>query len=114
MSQGISVVIFPTQDLARARELYRKLLDTEPYVDAPYYLGFRVGDQEIGFNSHGHAEGLTGPIPYWTVADITKTLGELTDGGAQTLQDVKDVGGGKLTATVRDADGNVIGLIQEP
>jgi hypothetical protein len=30
------------------------------------------------------------------------------------VQAVKDVGGGKLIATVKDADGNLIGLIQEP
>jgi hypothetical protein len=31
---------------------------------------------------------------------------------AKAEQDAKDVGGGKLTATVKDADGNVIGLLQ--
>jgi hypothetical protein len=31
-----------------------------------------------------------------------------------TDQDVKDVGGGKLIAKVKDADGNVIGLMQSP
>jgi hypothetical protein len=34
--------------------------------------------------------------------------------GRRTQQAVRDVGGGKLTATVKDADGNVIGLIQSP
>jgi predicted enzyme related to lactoylglutathione lyase len=34
--------------------------------------------------------------------------------GAQAQQEVKDVGGGKLIASVKDADGNVIGLIQSP
>jgi predicted enzyme related to lactoylglutathione lyase len=29
-------------------------------------------------------------------------------------QEVKDVGGGKLIASVKDPDGNVIGLIQSP
>jgi predicted enzyme related to lactoylglutathione lyase len=30
------------------------------------------------------------------------------------VQPVKDVGGGKLVATMRDTDGNLIGLIQTP
>jgi len=34
--------------------------------------------------------------------------------GAQTHQEVTDVGGGNLTATVKDADGNITGLIQAP
>ena len=34
--------------------------------------------------------------------------------GAQTQQAIKDVGGGKLVASVKDVDGNIIGLIQLP
>ena len=34
------------------------------------------------------------------------------DAGAEVQQEIKDVGGGKLIASVKDADGNVIGLIQ--
>jgi hypothetical protein len=36
------------------------------------------------------------------------------DAGAEAHQGVRDVGGGKLLASVKDADGNVIGLIQSP
>jgi predicted enzyme related to lactoylglutathione lyase len=57
---------------------------------------------------------MTGPVGYVDVDDIQAALQGLLDAGAQTQQDVKDVGGGKLTATVRDADGNVIGLTQSP
>jgi len=38
----------------------------------------------------------------------------LLDAGAEMQQEVKDIGGGKLIASVRDADRNVIGLIQSP
>jgi predicted enzyme related to lactoylglutathione lyase len=48
------------------------------------------------------------------VPDIQKSLQTLLDAGAQTQQDVKDVGGGKLIALVKDADGNIIGLTQSP
>ena len=34
------------------------------------------------------------------------------DAGAEAHQRVRDVGGGKLVASVKDADGNVIGLLQ--
>jgi hypothetical protein len=34
--------------------------------------------------------------------------------GAEQVQAVSDAGGGKLVATVRDADGNLTGLIQSP
>lgn len=114
MNQGISVIIYPVKDLARAKTLYSKLLGVDPYVDAPYYVGFRCGDLEIGLDPHGHSGGMTGPVGYREVDDIKKSVQELLDAGAQPHQEVKDVGGGKLTATVRDADGNVIGLIQSP
>jgi hypothetical protein len=34
------------------------------------------------------------------------------EAGADAQQEVKDVGGGKLIASVKDAGGNVLGLIQ--
>jgi Predicted enzyme related to lactoylglutathione lyase len=114
MNQGISVIIYPVKDLARAKTLYSKLLGVDPYVDAPYYVGFRVGDQGIGLDPHGHSGGMTGPVGYREVDDIKQSLQSLLDVGAQALHEVKDVGGGKLIASVKDADGNVIGLMQSP
>ena len=114
MNQGIRVFVYPVKDIARAKALYRKLLDAEPYADEAYYVGFRVGDQEIGLDPNGHKKGMTGPVGYWRVNDIKKSLQSLLDAGAQAQQGVRDVGGGKLIAEVKDADGNVIGLVQEP
>ena len=111
MTQGMRTIIYPVKDIAQAKKLYGKLLGVEPYVDEAYYVGFRVGDQEIGLDPNGHNQGMTA---YWHVNDIKKSLRQLLDAGAQTLQEVKDVGGGKLTASVKDADGNIIGLIQSP
>ena len=44
--------------------------------------------------------------------DIKTSLQQLLDAGAQTHQDIKDVGAGLLIATVKDTDGNIIGLRQ--
>jgi hypothetical protein len=68
----------------------------EPYAKSPYYLGYRVGDLEIGFDPHGHSRGMTGPVGYWQVDDIRKSVQELLGAGAQAQQEVTDVGGGKL------------------
>jgi predicted enzyme related to lactoylglutathione lyase len=83
-------------------------------MDAPYYVGFQVGDQQLGLDPHGHDQGLTGPVPYWTVDDINEQLRRLVSAGAHELQPVRDVGSGKLIASVKDADGNIIGLMQTP
>jgi predicted enzyme related to lactoylglutathione lyase len=55
---------------------------------------------------------MTSPVGYWHVDDITESLKALLDASAEAQQEVKDVGGGKLIASVKEADGNVIGLIQ--
>ncbi len=114
MNQGIKQFNYPVKDIAQAKKLYSKLLGVEPYMDEAYYVGFRVGDQEIGLDPHGHNQGMTGPVGYFQVSDIKNSLQLLLDAGAQTQQEVKDVGGGKLIASVKDADGNIIGLLQFP
>jgi predicted enzyme related to lactoylglutathione lyase len=112
MTEGVKTIIYPVTDLAKAKTLYGKLLGVEPYMDEAYYVGFNVEGQDIGLDPHGHSQGMTGPVGYWHVDDITKSLKVLLDAGAEAQQEVKDVGGGKLIASVKDADGNVIGLIQ--
>ena len=112
MSEGIETIIYPVKDLAKAKTLYSELLGTQPYADAPYYVGFRVGGQEIGLDPNGHAQGMTGPVGYYSVDDIQKSIEALLAAGAQVQQEPKDVGGGTLIASVKDADGNVIGLRQ--
>jgi predicted enzyme related to lactoylglutathione lyase len=114
MASGMKTIIFPVADLAKAKALFGALLETAPYADAPYYVGYRVGDLEIGLDPNGHSQGLTGPVNYWNVDDIKSSLQSLLDAGAEMQLEIKDVGGGNLIARVKDADGNVIGLKQEP
>lgn len=112
MTAGLKMVVYPVADPAKAKPLYTALLGVEPYVDEPYYVGFRVGDLEFGLDPNGHAAGLTGPIGYWEVQDIAAAIDRLVGAGAEIRQPVKDVGGGKLIASVTDANGNVTGLAQ--
>jgi predicted enzyme related to lactoylglutathione lyase len=112
MNQGVKTIIYPVKDIAQAKILYGNLLEAEPYMDAPYYVGFKVGDQDIGLDPNGHSQGMTGPVGYYHVDDIKKSLQQLVNAGAQMQQEVKDVGGGKLIASVKDVVGNIIGLIQ--
>ncbi|MCA1728718.1 MAG: glyoxalase [Actinobacteria bacterium] len=114
MTKGIKAVIYPVRDLAKAKTLYGKLLDVEPDMDEPYYVNFNVGGQDVGLDPNGHVQGMTGPVGYWHVGDIERSVNALLDAGAEVHQEVRDVGGGKLIASVKDADGNVIGLLQSP
>ena len=110
MNKGIKTVIYPVKDIGKAKAMFSKLLGVAPYADQPYYVGFKVGDQDIGLVPHRSNEGMTA---FYVVDDIKKNLQVLLDAGAQTLQAVKNVGGGRLVASARDADGNIIGLIQD-
>jgi len=112
MATGLKTIIYPVKDLARAKTLYGKLLGVAPYADEAYYVGFRVGDHELGLDPNGHSQGMTGPVGYWHVADINEHLELLFEAGAEAQQAIRDVGGGTLIATVKDADGNITGLIQ--
>jgi predicted enzyme related to lactoylglutathione lyase len=114
MTSGAKTIIYPVSDLSRAKSLFSGLLSVEPSMDEPYYVGYRVADQDIGLDPHGHSKGLSGPVSYWHVDDINARFQQLIEAGADVHQPVSDVGGGKLVATVKDADGNIIGLIQAP
>jgi predicted enzyme related to lactoylglutathione lyase len=112
MNHGMKTIIYPVKDVAKAKKLFSTLLGGEPAVDGPYYVGFKVGGQDIGLLPNGHAQGMSAPLGYFHVDDIRKTLEALVSEGAQIQQQVKDVGAGRLVASVKDADGNAIGLIQ--
>ena len=64
MNNGVRLLVYSVKDIAKTRELYRKFLGVDPYVGAPYYVGFRVGDVEIGLDPNGYKQGQTGPISY--------------------------------------------------
>lgn len=114
MSTSIGTILYPVTDLARATAVYRTLLGVEPHVDSSYYVGFQVGGQEIGLVPNGQHQGLTGPTPYAHVDDINQRLEQLVAAGATVQQEPRDVGGGRLVALARDADGNAVRLIQDP
>jgi predicted enzyme related to lactoylglutathione lyase len=111
VSQGMHLLVYPANDMDKAKALFRELLGVEPYVDSSYYAGFKTGDLEVGLDPNARSGG---PIAYWDVDDIKASLKQLLDAGAETVQDVKDVGRGLLIAQVKDANGNTLGLRQSP
>jgi predicted enzyme related to lactoylglutathione lyase len=112
-TQGIKTVLHPVSDLAAAKAVYTALLGTPPQHDADYYVGFETEGQHIGLVPGGAAQGMTSPVAYWHVPDIEAKLAEVTAAGATLNEAPRDVGGGRLVATVTDPDGNVLGLLQD-
>ncbi|MFI9803701.1 VOC family protein [Streptomyces sp. NPDC052301] len=113
MTAGQQTIIYPVKDKDRSKALFTVLLGVEPYVDEPYYVGYKAAGQDIGLDPSGHAKGMTGPVPYWHVTDLRERLAALLEAGAELLQDAQDVGGGRLIASVKDPDGNLVGLLQD-
>jgi predicted enzyme related to lactoylglutathione lyase len=109
MNKGIKTVLYPVKDMAQSKIVFQKLLDVEPYADQPYYIGFKVGEQDIGLVPANPEAGMAA---FYHVDDIKNSLQILVDAGAKIIQDVKNVGKGRLIASAKDTDGNIIGLIQ--
>ena len=110
MTAGVRTVIYPVDDLARAKRLFAVLTGAEPVLDAPYYVQYDVDGQAVGLDPHGHRHGQGGPVAYWHVDDVASSLAELVEAGAEVVQEPTDVGGGMRIALAKDADGNLIGL----
>ena len=111
--KGIKTVLHPVSDLAAATPVYTALLGTEPAHEADYYVGYDAFGQHIGLVPGAAAQGMTVPVAYWHVPDIEAKLAELTTAGAAVKESPRDVGGGRLVATVTDPDGNVLGILQD-
>jgi predicted enzyme related to lactoylglutathione lyase len=112
-TEGIKTVLHPVSDLAAAREMYAALLGVPPQSDESYYVGFEAAGQHIGLVPGGGPGGMTSPVAYWHVPDLEAKLAEVTAAGGAVKEPARDVGGGRLVATVTDPDGNVLGLLQD-
>jgi predicted enzyme related to lactoylglutathione lyase len=109
MNKGVKTILYPVKDMTQAKTMFTKFLGVEPYADQPYYVGFKIEGQDIGLIPNNPEAGMTA---FYHVDDIKNSLQILVDAGAAIIQDVKNVGGGRLVASVKDKDGNNIGLVQ--
>ena len=112
-TEGIKTVLHPVSDLAAAKAVYAALLGVPPQADESYYVGFEAAGQHIGLVPGGGPQGMSSPVAYWHVPDIEAKLAEVTAAGATVNEAARDVGGGRLVATITDPDGNVLGLLQD-
>jgi predicted enzyme related to lactoylglutathione lyase len=111
---AVRLIVYPVSDVPKAKEFFATLLGVEPYAESGYYIGFRVGDMEIGLVPEAAQRGLTGALAYVDVSDINAALATLLAAGAEKVQDVTDVSNGLLVASVKNLDGTPIGLRQFP
>ena len=106
MANDISLIVYPAKDVDKAKKFFTTFLGTEPYADSAWYVGYKVGDREVGLDPNAAAV-----VSYVDVEDIAASLKALTDAGATVVKDSTDVGGGLLIAQV-ELDSNILGLRQ--
>src|SRR2546421_9887935 len=98
--QGIKTVLHPVSDVEKATAIYTALLGVAPSADSAYYVGYDVAGQHIGLLPGGGPQGLTAPVAYWHVGDIEAKLAEVIAAGATVNDAAKEVGGGRVVASV--------------
>jgi len=115
MFEGLRTVIYPVNDVTKAREWYATLLGQPPYFDQPFYVGFEVGGFELGLDPNGTpGAGAGGPVAYWGVKGINAAFARLRESGAGEQSPIVDVGDNIKTAVLTDPFGNAIGIIENP
>lgn len=107
MANNIPLIVYPAKDLEASKKFFNAFLGTEPYTDGEYYVGYKVGDHEVGLDPHGPAV-----ISYVDTDDIQASLAALKDAGAEVVTEPKEVGGGLQIAQVKFED-SILGLRQE-
>ena len=113
MFTGLKSVIYPSANLDEDKKFWEMVTGTKPYVDQPYYVGFRIEGCELGLDPNALKQGLTHPVAYWYVEDAKEAAKQLIAGGATVNGELRDVGGGMMMGTFKDASGNIFGIIDK-
>jgi predicted enzyme related to lactoylglutathione lyase len=109
----VSLITYTVADITKAKRFFGQLIGADPYVDSPRYVGYKSGDMEIGLVPTG-GKGEPVALPYWTVGDIAASVKALVAAGGTVVQEITDVAYGLLVASVKDANGSLVGLRQFP
>jgi hypothetical protein len=110
--QGLRSLIYPSSDVATAKEWWSDYLGSAPYFDEPFYVGFNIGGYELGLVASDSSED--GPTTYWAVDNVADAVAHALARGAVVREEPSDVGEGIIVASVSNPLGQVVGLIFNP
>ncbi len=114
MFKGLKSVIYPSANLEADQKFWENITGIAPYFAQPYYVGFNINGCELGLDPNAAKDGITYPIAYWNVENVTQASEQLIASGAAINAEARDVGGGMMMATFKDASGNIFGIIDDP
>jgi len=109
---GIATLIFPTNDLDASKHWWQQALGKEPYFDQPFYVGFDINGYELGINPG--APFANGPVAYLRVESIVRAFSDFIDSGCTIVGGISEVGEGIQVGELRNPDGMVFGVIENP
>lgn len=112
MLLSLRMAMYFVNDLEKAKEWYSRVLNSDPSSEDPGSVSFFVGGDrllllKIEGNNQQTQSGGTG---FWAVSNVEEDYQRLLDLGAEALSEIRDMGNGILTATLRDPFGNFIGI----
>ena len=107
MTSGLRTIIVPVSDLTAAKQVYAALLGSEPVMDEPYYVQFHDAGQEIVIpvkNGEGNFVASTEELDRLEGEGlvVARYLGSNPNGSARDI------------AAIRNARGNVVGIMPHP
>ncbi|TXD35660.1 VOC family protein [Lujinxingia vulgaris] len=113
---GLRTVVYPVDDLQKARAWYVKAFGVEPYFENERYIGFDVCGYELGLMaaSGDLTPSLGGSETLWGVGDIQAEFERLVGLGARALVEPWHTGEGIWVASLADPFGNRLGLVVNP
>jgi predicted enzyme related to lactoylglutathione lyase len=112
--RGIHAVVVFARDVRRLAEWYKSNFDCrEMGKGGKNFVGLHLGKFSLFIQkeSEGHAPGMGGIRPHFTVEDCEFAYRSLLAAGAKKILAVTDTTH-ELVAAVQDPEGNPIGLLQ--
>ena len=113
---GLRTTIYRVSDIQQAKAWYSQVVGVGPYFDEPFYVGFNVAGYELGLQPDEETVKTTseGVNTYWGVDNVENAFQTLLSLGATAFEQPTEVGGGIITAMVKDPWGNLFGIIYNP
>lgn len=109
---GLRTLIYPTADIDASKKWWADFLGYPPYFDQPFYVGFQIGEDELGLNPG--AEVSLGAVTYIGVDSVEEGLARAEAQGSTVVSGIEDVGEGIKIVHLVSPMGDRFGLIFNP
>ena len=112
MAASLDSVIVSTPHMTELAAWYREVLELGEWEQYPGHLGQRVGTVWFGLDEVGVATPGSRTVAWFRVDDLQATFERATATGAEVISPPTQKAFGYELASVKDPDGNPVGLAQ--